>query len=326
MIRRDFLKGMSFIPFAGFFGYKAVESITKPDLPVIEFAKKVMIPWKSKGIVVPFPVDTFHEKIAQSYEENIVCLVLKHRQGGFSTFNLIQGFYDAIHKPDHKSVYFSDTLSMSDGMSNLAYNIAVNNLELIWNHIKSISDWGIKFKNGSDILFASHSGLPRCYVDRVYFDDIIYKACAHISWSKVFESHPYEHTEASNQLELARMLPALYTLNKKFDSLNSEVEAYAVYKADEVVEIRSGYALFRTEETANMLAKAYNEHEDIKDTSQKCIVKKVKVSLKNGIQLAPVIDEEKERQICEMIEKVLGHDAPQNDIDPKTGFSATHDR
>lgn len=143
--------------------------------------------------------------------------------------------------------------------------------------------------------------------------DIIYKACAHISWSKVFESHPHEHTEASNQLELARMLPALHTLSKNIDALNSEVEAYAVYKDDEVVEIRSGYALFRTEETANMLAKAYNEHEDVEETSPKCIVKRVKVSLKDGIQLNPVIDEEKERQICEMIEKSLGDDAPQND-------------
>lgn len=171
MKRRSFLKSMSLMPFAGFFGYKAAKPIIKPDLPVIEFAKKVMFPWKGKGIVVPFPVDTFHEKIAQSYEDDIACLVLKHRQGGFSTFNLIQGFYDSINKPEFKSVYFSGTMNMSECMADLAYNIAVNNLELIWNHIKSISDWGIKFNNGSNLLFASRSGLPKCYVNRVYFDE-----------------------------------------------------------------------------------------------------------------------------------------------------------
>lgn len=171
MKRRSFLKGMSLAPFAGFFGYKAAEPIIKPDLPVIEFAKKVMFPWKAKGVTFPFPIDEFHKKIAQSYEDEIACLILKHRQGGFSTFNLIQGFYDSIHKPEFKSVYFSNNLSMSNDLAALAYDIAVNNLDLIWTHIKSISDWGIKFNNGSNLLFASRSGLPRCYVNRVYFDE-----------------------------------------------------------------------------------------------------------------------------------------------------------
>jgi hypothetical protein len=111
--------------------------------------------------------------------------------------------------------------------------------------------------------------------------DIIQKACAHITWSKVFEDHPMEHTEAGNQLELARMLPALRTLNEKLNTLNAEVEAYAVYSGEDVVEIRSGYALFKTEETANMLAKVYNEESE----DMKCVVKKVKVSLENGIQI-----------------------------------------
>lgn len=111
--------------------------------------------------------------------------------------------------------------------------------------------------------------------------DIIHKACAYITWSKVFADHPMEHTEARNQLELARMLPALHTLNQKLDTMNVEVEAYAVYgKNEEVVELRSGYALFKTEETANMMAKTINEAKE----EFKCVVEKVKVSLKDGIQ------------------------------------------
>ena len=174
MKRRDFLKGMSLIPFAGIFGYeKTIEAIVEPVLPVIEFAKKLLL--NCPGGLFKFKVDEYHKHLAWSYENNNQCLLLKYRQGGFSTFNLIQGLYDVIHKPKFNVAYISGNNSWSEEYLNMAVGIMCNNIEIFkphydYLHVVDGLILEIKFKNGNKMMFSSESFRGR-QVDRVFFDE-----------------------------------------------------------------------------------------------------------------------------------------------------------
>jgi len=128
---------------------------------------------------------------------------------------------------------------------------------------------------------------------------ILYGAASVLSWNLLnhdaTEDEKFDH-EMVRQIEFIRVLPAIRTVYKELAENQDKIvpfEGYAVVddKSNDILDLRRGFAIFRTKERAEEVAKMFNEREIEKSKKHKKAkewmykVKKVYVNLKDGLQV-----------------------------------------
>lgn len=136
---------------------------------IVKFVENLKIYHPSKG-VIPYKAHNFQKRYLNFIENNRYVLVPKFRQGGFSTTTIAWALWDAVHKPDRKTIFVFRYCKEARRHNEMMVEM-INSLPLGIKPSFSANQHQVKFDNKSIVYFYTPQDLCGASCDNLIIDE-----------------------------------------------------------------------------------------------------------------------------------------------------------